>query len=105
MLARQVCRVHPESNGFGKEVAATFGIRLQRRRAELQLTQEDVANRAGISRTYYGSLEKGVNDRSRGEPANPTLSILLRLASALDCRVGNLVDNLDCGLASGNANN
>ena len=71
-----------------------FGLRLQRRRRDLGLTQEAVANTAGLSRTYYGSLEKGVGDRSRNEPANPSMVALIQVAGALDCSVGDLVDGL-----------
>jgi len=75
-------------------VAVAFGLRLQRRRAEIGKTQEQVANDAAISRTYYGSLEKGVNDRVRGDPANPTMVTLIGLSRALNCTVGDLVDSL-----------
>lgn len=75
-----------------RSIGAEFGLQLHRRRTELGLTQETVAFAAGISRTYYGSLEKGVNDRGRGDPANPTMMTLIRLATALNCSVGDLVD-------------
>ena len=38
--------------------------RLQKRREELKLTQEEVAKRAGITRQYYGMIENGERDPS-----------------------------------------
>ncbi|MDR0481870.1 MAG: helix-turn-helix transcriptional regulator [Cellulomonadaceae bacterium] len=74
------------------EVGRALGARLRDHRAELGLTQEQVAELAGISRNYYGSLEAGYADRVRREPANPTLTVLRGLAYALRCSIGALVD-------------
>ena len=38
--------------------------RLQKRREELKLTQEEVARRAKITRQYYGMIENGLRDPS-----------------------------------------
>jgi transcriptional regulator with XRE-family HTH domain len=53
-----------------------FGARVAAHRHALHLTQEDLAERAGLHRTYVGSVERG--------EANVTLAIVERIALALD---------------------
>lgn len=60
-----------------------FGDRLRARRQELGLSQEALAHRASINRTYIASLENG--DR------NPSLNTIARLAAALDVDAAELV--------------
>lgn len=36
-----------------------FGAALRRRRAEIGISQEELARRAGLNRTYYGEVETG----------------------------------------------
>jgi len=48
------------------------------------MTQEALAEKAGISRTYIARLELGQQD--------PTLGILRKLAKALKVTVGELVE-------------
>jgi transcriptional regulator with XRE-family HTH domain len=64
-----------------------FGARVRRRRLELGLTQEALAERAGLHRTYIGMVERG--DR------NPTLGNQLRIARALQTDLGELVAGLE----------
>lgn len=52
-----------------------FGIAVKRRREELGLTQEDLAARAGLHRTYLSDIERGTR--------NPSLVNIDRLAAAL----------------------
>jgi len=56
--------------------AIEFGQNLRRLRLERKLTQEELAETAGVSPRYVALIEAG----SR----NPTLSVLLQLAVALD---------------------
>ncbi len=49
---------------------------LRRIRAELGWSQEDLADHAGLHRTYISGLEREVR--------NPTLAVLEKLATALD---------------------
>lgn len=42
-----------------------------------KMTQQELADKAGISRTYLSNLERGVS-------ANPTLDIVTRLSKAMD---------------------
>lgn len=53
-----------------------FAAELKARRAALKLSQEELAHRAEINRTYVAKLELAQNQ--------PTLCVLHQLASALD---------------------
>lgn len=72
-----------------EEYAKSVGIELQRRRIELEITQENLAHRAGLTRTHYQQLERGY--WRPGSPANPSLKILVRVAQALQIEVGDLL--------------
>jgi transcriptional regulator with XRE-family HTH domain len=67
--------------------ATTFGARLRQRRDELGLSQEALADVAGLHRTYVGSVERGER--------NVSLHNLLRLARALRTDPGELVRGLE----------
>ena len=77
-----------------RSLAKALGDELDRRRREAGLSQEALAEAAGISRNHYQLLESGLSDRAKNTPANPRLSTLLELARVLDCSVGQLVDDL-----------
>ena len=64
-----------------REIVATKVKRLRERRG---LTQEALAEKAGISRTYLARLETARHD--------PTLSMLEKLAKALRVKVGRLLE-------------
>jgi len=66
---------------------ALFGARLREMRIERGLTQPDLAGRVGTSASNISDLERGIKV--------PTLTTVVRLAGALDCRVTELVDVLD----------
>lgn len=61
-----------------------FVMRLKKLRAGRKMTQEVLAEKAGISRTYLARLELGQQD--------PTLTTLKHLAKALKATVGELVE-------------
>jgi transcriptional regulator with XRE-family HTH domain len=61
-----------------------FVMRLKKLRANQGMTQEALAEKAGISRTYLARLELGQQD--------PTLGTLRKLAKALKVTVGELVE-------------
>ncbi|MFH1601648.1 MAG: helix-turn-helix transcriptional regulator [Candidatus Shapirobacteria bacterium] len=52
-----------------------LGKKIQKRRKEMGFTQEDVADKAGISRAYMGYIEQGRNA--------PSLEILEKIARIL----------------------
>ncbi|WP_271410036.1 helix-turn-helix domain-containing protein [Pseudomonas sp. Q1-7] len=58
------------------QLVAIFAANVRRRRLELGLSQEELAERAGVHRTYVGMLERGEK--------NVTIYNIERLASALE---------------------
>lgn len=64
-----------------------LGRRIKQHRERLGLSQEALALRASINRTYIGSLESGQR--------NPSLENVIRLALALEVEVADLVRGLD----------
>ena len=62
---------------------AAFADELRFRRAALRLSQEELAHRAGINRTYIAKLELARNQ--------PTLTVLFRIAEALDVSLPELM--------------
>lgn len=65
------------------EIKARFGRRLRQLREAHGLSQEELAFRAGLHRTYVSSAERGER--------NVSLVNLVRLARALDVHVSELV--------------
>jgi len=66
-----------------------FGFAVKVRREELELTQEDLAGRAGIHRTYLSDIERG----SR----NVSLVNIERLAAALSLTLSALFHLVESG--------
>jgi len=60
-----------------------LGDRVRQRRAELNMSQENLAHRSGLNRSYIGSLEAGQR--------NPSLETICRLAKALKVDAADLV--------------
>lgn len=56
-------------------LAEHFGAAVRRHRELLRLSQEELAGRARIDRTYISGVERGVR--------NPTLEVMQRIAEAL----------------------
>ena len=67
-----------------KTLLKEFGLKVQQRRKELGISQEELAFRAGFHRTYIGMIERAER--------NITLSNLKRLADALGIEVKELFD-------------
>ena len=57
------------------DLATHFGSAVRRHRELLRLSQEVLADRSGLDRTYISGVERGVR--------NPTLQVMQRLADAL----------------------
>lgn len=64
-----------------------FGKRLRELRKKAGITQHDLALSSGLTDAYISNLENGF--------AVPSLTTILRLAVALDCRVSALVAIFD----------
>jgi transcriptional regulator with XRE-family HTH domain len=72
---------------FDSRVMRQLGRRVKRRRNFLDLSQEALAERAGIHRTQISSYENGER--------MPLTSSLIKLAAALGISVGQLVVGID----------
>lgn len=66
-----------------------LGLRMQRFRARKKLSQERVANDAGLSRNTYQKFEKG--ESMPGTPANPSLRNIMAIAQVLGVTLDELV--------------
>jgi transcriptional regulator with XRE-family HTH domain len=64
-----------------------FGRRLRELRTERDLTQDALAQIVATSKPFISDMERGVKV--------PSLTMVLRLAKALDCRVCDLVNVFD----------
>jgi len=67
-----------------KSTRQIFGINLRRHREELRLSQEDLAEKAGLHRTYIGSVERGER--------NVSIDNMERLAASVSRRIAELLD-------------
>lgn len=65
------------------DIRAKFGLHLRKIREERKLTQEQLADKAGMHFTYIGQIERGVR--------NPSLVNLHKLAKALKVSAGQLL--------------
>jgi transcriptional regulator with XRE-family HTH domain len=66
------------------KITKRVGVNLRRAREELGLSQEDLADRAGLHRTYLSGVERGVR--------NPTVTVLEKIAKALKVKPSSLLD-------------
>ena len=64
-------------------LVAVFAANVRRRRLELNLSQEELGERAGVHRTYVGMLERGEK--------NVTIYNIERIALALDTKPSSLL--------------
>ena len=67
-----------------KTLLQEFGLKVKQRRKELGISQEELAYRAGVHRTYIGIIERAER--------NITLSNIKRLADALGVELKELFD-------------
>lgn len=71
---------------FEEGPAKAFGAAVRERRTSLGIAQELLAGMAKVERSHMGKIERGEH--------LPSLTIVLRLAQALDCRPGALLDRM-----------
>jgi transcriptional regulator with XRE-family HTH domain len=62
-----------------------FGKAIRRRRRELDLSQEELAEKSGLHRNYISGIENGER--------NPSLKNIVKLAAALEISVSDLFVN------------
>ena len=79
------------------ERAGTFGEKVRFRAHQLRLTQKDVIDRTGLSRSYVQLLWNGRGSHRREDGTyqspNPTMDIIMRLSIVLLVDEGYLIDH------------
>ncbi|MGU3878032.1 helix-turn-helix domain-containing protein [Pseudomonas aeruginosa] len=78
--------------GYNLSISEAFGKVLRKRRKERGLTQEQLAHEADIQRNYVSLIERGINQ--------PTITVLFKLAVALDCAASSLIADTESQLGS-----
>ena len=66
------------------DVRQRLAVNMKRLRKERGWSQEALAAEAGLDRTYISGIERRVK--------NPTISVVDRVAIALNCSMGDLLD-------------
>lgn len=72
------------------EILGALGRNIRARRAERNLSQEQLGFASGLDRTYVSGLERGKR--------NPSFVVLFRLAHALDLSVAEFLAGLEAEL-------
>lgn len=67
-------------------IQEALGDRIRSKRMALGWTQEDLANHAGLDRSYVGAVERGRR--------NVTFKVLCQLCRAMNCDVAELTSNI-----------
>jgi transcriptional regulator with XRE-family HTH domain len=60
-----------------------FGVVVRQRRTELRASQETLAHKAGLNRSFVGEVERGTTV--------PSLDTMAKLATALDIKLSTLL--------------
>ncbi len=81
--------VVPRRRPDDEVIALAFGRRVREIRLQQELTQERLAEKAGLHPTFVSNLERGYRV--------PTLVTVMRVAAALEIRLGDLLDGMDPG--------
>ena len=68
-------------------ILARFGLRLRQCREARSLTQERLAEKAGLDQTYISGIERGLR--------NPGIRNVVRLAKALGLHTTNLLEGVE----------
>jgi transcriptional regulator with XRE-family HTH domain len=69
-----------------------FGVIVRQRRMELQTSQEVLAHKAGLNRSFVGEVERGATV--------PSLDTMVKLAAALDIKLSALLARCEQGVLS-----
>ncbi|MBZ8181497.1 MAG: helix-turn-helix transcriptional regulator [Oscillatoria sp. PMC 1051.18] len=70
-----------------KNINQALGKVLAKYRTTLKISQEELADRAGIHRTYVSQIERGLK--------SPTLSVLFDISKALDLPASRMIDEIE----------
>lgn len=71
------------ARGDKESLEAVFGKEVARLRKRMGISQEELAFRAEVHRTYISQIERGLK--------SPTLTVILKLARAVKVRVSRLL--------------
>ena len=74
------------------DLKTLLGMAIKTQRASLGISQEELAHRAGLHRTYVSDLERGAR--------NPSIESIEKLAGALQVSVSNLFEGAGNGSSS-----
>ena len=66
------------------DIRRRVGRNIKKEREARGWSQEELADRAGLHRTYVSGVERGVR--------NPTVTVLERMAKALSLKIGQITD-------------
>ena len=64
------------------DVSEAFGRAIKVRRAEVDVTQEALADKTGMSRAHISGIERGIHDTGT--------TVVFKLATALECKPSDL---------------
>jgi len=67
-----------------KQFAKDFGEKIIRLRKQRDLTQEELANKSGVERSYMGAIERGER--------NPTLKKIYQISKTLKVKIKELLN-------------
>lgn len=70
-----------------QSVGAIFGDVIKQRRADMGISQEELAHRAGVDRTYVSRIERGIRQ--------PTITTLIGLGVALQVPASELLAEVE----------
>lgn len=83
---------------IGKAAALkALGFLVRSHRERLHISQEELATRSNLDRTYISGIERGVR--------NPSLTALLSLAGGLEVNLSSLLEGLESKIKSQNDEN
>lgn len=71
-----------------------LGFLVRKHRERLHISQEELATRSNLDRTYISGIERGVR--------NPSLTGLLSLANGLNTNLSNLLEGLESKITTQN---
>lgn len=79
-----------------EEILSSLGFLIRQKRRLVGISQEELAARSKLDRTYISGVERGVR--------NPSLTALLKIADGLQLSTSALLDGLENSLHTGDLN-
>ena len=77
-------------------ILTALGQLIREKRQHVGISQEELAARSGLDRTYISGVERGVR--------NPSLTALLKIANGLQISLAKLLNGLEAHLSGGERN-